>query len=146
MDQQGPTRTVAAQEGNGQAPKPPPSEPKKVIVKMLRISRSTSDSDEEPDRERAYFVRARIDPPKENMKTESSAAYVLRTSRVKIEGMGKAHAMEANEKTQHMERVAAMVATGDYHVVPFGGLPPNRSKIMARQYGGLRGQSSNQMG
>ena len=56
------------------------SPPKQVQDKMLQTSRQSSDSDEEPDLERAYFVLALIDSPCEQVKAESRTDYVTRTS------------------------------------------------------------------
>ena len=61
QDQQGAARkNVTGPEGSGPGPKQVASPPKIIQVKMLRTSRESSDSDEEPECERAYCVLARV--------------------------------------------------------------------------------------
>jgi hypothetical protein len=64
QDQQGAARkNVTVPEGASSGPKKVASPPKRVQVKMLRTSRGSSDSDEEPERERACLARAQLDLP-----------------------------------------------------------------------------------
>ncbi len=76
-------------EGAGPGPKPAASPPKRVQIKMLRTSSETSDSDEEPEHGRAYFVRVwmeqpivnvKVDIPLADVKLELGAKFILRTT------------------------------------------------------------------
>jgi hypothetical protein len=83
QEQQGVARKgVTVPEGAGPGPRKVASPLKTVQleVKMLRTSRESSDSDEEPECERAYCVRARVSekdaPPPKKVQVK-----MLRTSR-----------------------------------------------------------------
>ncbi len=67
---------MTIQEGAGPGPKPAASPPKRVQVEMLRTSRESSDSDEEPEHELAYLVRARMERPIVDVKVDISLADV----------------------------------------------------------------------
>ena len=54
----------------------------------------------------ASFLRARIDPPCEPIKSESPKDYVAKTSIAK--------AIATKERAEHIKRVAAIVVSGDY--------------------------------
>ena len=69
-EQQGPKKGVNVPEGAGKAVKTQQSQPKKADVNMLWACRETSDLDEEQNRERVCFVRARIDEPAEPISSE----------------------------------------------------------------------------
>ncbi len=60
-EQQRARRNVTVPAGPG--PKPACVTSEEVQVNMLRTSRESSDSDEEPEHEPAYFVRARMEQP-----------------------------------------------------------------------------------
>ena len=79
-------------------------------------------------------MRARNDPPakpikSEQIKLESVADYITTTPIAK--------AIAAKEKAEHIERVAAIVDSGDFSVAPFGGLPTNRAQILWRENGSM---------
>ncbi len=78
---------MAFPEGTGQRPKLTTSPPKRVQAKMLRTLRESSDSEEEQDRKRAYFVLARVESSIRNekvdltignVKVESAAEFIPR--------------------------------------------------------------------
>jgi hypothetical protein len=96
---------------------------------MLRTSQRSSDSDEEPGRERVYFVRARVDPPAEQINSETVANH--------IGAISNAKAIAAEKKAEHIKRVVAIVEAGNYQVAPFGGLPSCRARILWRSNGSM---------
>ncbi len=55
-EQQGALENVTFPEGAGPGPKPAASPPRRVQITMLRTSRESSDSDEEPEHERTYLA------------------------------------------------------------------------------------------
>ena len=85
---------------------------------MLRTCRQTSDSDDEQDRERVDFARVWINQPSKLIKEKSQEEYITTASIAKV--------IAAKEKAEHIERVAAVVESGDYAGAPFGGLPQYR--------------------
>ena len=96
---------------------------------MLQTCRQTSDSDEEQDRERAYFVLVRINLPCKPIKLEFPEEHVTKKL------IAKAIEMAAKEKAGHINCVAAIVESGDYAVVPFGGLQQYRGQTLWRVNG-----------
>ena len=131
--QQEPKKGVAVPEGAGKAGKTQQSPPKKAQANMLRTCQKTSDSDEELDHERVYFVRALVDWPaepikSEQIKSESVANHIAATSITK--------AIAAKEKAEHIKCVVAIVEAGNYQVAPFGGLP-SCSRILWRANGSM---------
>ena len=72
---------------------------------------------------------ARVDPPSElikseQIKSESVAKHIAATSSAKE--------IAAKEPAKHIKRVVAIVEAGNDQVVPFGGLPSCRARILWR--------------
>ena len=118
QDQKGSGEHIVVPERNGKSVKAPSSRPKKVHANMLQTCRETLIRMRSRIVRECFFVRARINPPCEQIKSESPKGYVTKTSIAK--------AIAAKEKAEHIERVAAIVDSENYAGVPFGGLQQNR--------------------
>ncbi len=80
---------MTVQEGAGPGPKKAASPPKKVQFKLLKSLRESSDSDEEPEHEQAYFVLAqqmeqpisdeKVDMPHVDVKSDFGIKFIPRT-------------------------------------------------------------------
>jgi hypothetical protein len=98
---------------------------------MLRISLETSDSDEKPSRERAYFIRARAETPQEKVKMEVEVPYILRQCTRQLKSIKQAIEDLRCEKVDiKKDLFAPILSSGDRSVVPFGGLSNQGSNII----------------
>ena len=130
----GPTRTSRMQTGPTLRPsEDSPSEP----IKPERLK--MSDPDEEPDRERVCFVRARAEPEAGTIKScpIKSEQVKLETVTNHITAASNAKTVAEEKKAYHIKRAITIVEAGNYQVTPSGGLPSRRARILWRISGSM---------
>ncbi len=94
--------------------------PSKAQANMLRISRATSDSDEEPDISRAFCVRARTE-------SNGNIGKVVLVHKISEETDG-VHLQKASQV--QIKYNSPELESGKFCVVPFGTLAKHRCKIV----------------
>ena len=101
----------------------------------------TSVMDEEPARELANLVRARLEPAMQVVQsglTKSEPIMIepdIVTSRSVAEP--KAWGVEARKKAEHIDRAMAIVSKDDYRFAKFGKIPGNSPRILWREDGSM---------
>jgi len=120
QDTRPPRKRVQVPEGRAQQSSIHPTIPGKAQANMLRTSRATSDSDEEPDRSPACCVRARTKLYDPNEKI------------VPIhEASGETDGVHLQEVSHDQIKYGSPeLESGKYYVMPFGSLAGNSCKIV----------------
>ena len=99
---------------------------------MMLTSWKSSNSDEEQDHERVFFVRARLGQKAEPIKSEQIKSEIVANH---IATTSNAKAVAAEKKADYIKHVLAIVEAGNYQVAPFGGLPSCSARILRRANG-----------